>query len=213
MKKLIIITGILVLLPLFANAQFFSFGIKGGVNLASLNIDGSDENNLITGLNLGVLGRIMVTENIGFQPEIIYSAKGVHTVYSRSFLGFDIANGETKLRINYIDVPLYLVVFPIPNFDIHLGPYVSFLMNSNIDTQTEILDFINVDNEDDVDRSDFNELDAGVSAGMAFSFEFLTLGLNYSLGLREVAREGESMENLLGEAKNNSFQIYLGLIF
>jgi len=211
--KYIIPGALCMFLIIPAIAQKSGIGIKGGLSMATLNIPNSDENNLLPGFNVGFLGRIMITENIGLQPEILFSSKGVDTYYSENFLGFNIADGETKLRINYIDIPLYLVFFPIPNFDIHLGPYIGFLMNSAIDTQTEILDFINIDNEDDVDRSEFNQLDAGLSMGLAFNYEFLMLGVNYSIGLREVAKESGNMEDLLDGSKNGAFQLYLGLIF
>jgi hypothetical protein len=207
------LVAIFLLFPSFAYGQRSGAGIKGGLNLSTLNVDGSDANDMLPGFNAGVFARVMFSDVIGLQPEVLFSSKGVNTSYSRSFLGFDIANGETRLRINYIDIPLYIAIFPVPNFDIHLGPYVGVLMNANIDTENEILSFIDLDTEDDVDRSQFNQIDYGLSAGIAFSAEVFTLGINYSLGLRNVAKDNESMEGLIGDAKNNTIQVYVGLLF
>lgn len=194
-------------------AQNSKFGIKGGLNLSSLSIDNADENNILPGFNAGVWSRFMLSDAFAFQPELLYSGKGVKTVYNKEFLGVDLADGETKLNLNYLEIPLHFAYYLANDFNFHAGPYVGILMNASVATQAEVLDFIDVDNADDLDRSEFNTLDYGISAGLGFNLDPMIFGFNYSIGLKQVAKDGESMHDILGDAKNNNIQVYVGIMF
>ncbi len=211
------ITAAIMMIMLIATpntyAQESGGGIKGGLNLSSLSIDKANDSNIIPGFNLGVWGRMMVNDKFGIQPEILYTGKGMKADYNKDFLGFDVADGTTKLKLNYIEIPVYLSFYLAKDFNFHIGPYVGFLMNAHMDTDAEILSFINVDNSDDIDRSKFNTLDAGIAGGLGFSFDPLIFGFNYELGLQQVAKENGSTEALLGNAKNNTIQVYVGFMF
>lgn len=195
------------------NAQENKFGLKGGLNLSSLNIDNADDNNIVPGFHAGFWGRIMLSDVVSFQPEVLYSGKGVKTVYNEDFLGVDVADGETKLNLNYIEIPLHFAYHLSEDFNFHAGPYVGMLMNASVETQGEVLDFIDIDNAEDLDRSEFNTLDYGISVGLGFNVDALMFGFNYSMGLNPVAKDGESMENLLDNAKNRNIQVYVGIMF
>ncbi len=177
-------------------AQNTEAGIKGGLNLSWLTVDNADDNNIIPGFHVGVWGRWMANEKFGIQPEVLYSGKGMKAVYNKDFLGFDVADGTTKLNLNYIDIPVYLTYFLSEDFNFHFGPYIGILMNAHIDTDAQILEFINVNNSDDIDRSKFNTLDYGVSGGLGFNLDPLVLGFNWGIGLHQVAQGGSSMEDL-----------------
>ncbi|MFB6320629.1 porin family protein [Saccharicrinis sp. FJH54] len=211
-KTLVFIAALLFLTG-SASAQDSRFGIKGGLNLSSLTIDNADENNVLPGFNAGVWSRFMLSDAFAFQPELLYSAKGVKTVYNQDFLGVDLADGETKLNLNYLEIPLHFAYYLANDFNFHVGPYVGVLMNASVETQAEVLDFINIDNAEDLDRSEFNTLDYGISAGLGFNLDPLIFGFNYSLGLNQVAKDGESVQDLLGDAKNNNIQVYVGIMF
>lgn len=213
--KRVSVVGLFILFvtTINTNAQETKGGIKGGLNLSYLSIDDANDNNIIPGFHAGFWGKMMVTDKFGIQPEVLFSTKGVKTVYDKDFLGIDVADGETRLNMNYIDIPVYLAFNLSEDFDFHFGPYVGILMNANVDTDTEILDFIEVDDMEEIDRSEFNTIDYGLSGGLGFNFDPVTLGFNYTLGLNKVAKDGESMESLLGDAKNNTIQVYVGLAF
>ncbi len=196
-----------------SNAQEMKAGVKGGVNLSWLSVDKANDNNIIPGFNAGVWAKFMANDKFGVQPEILFSSKGMKTIYDNEFLGFDIADGTTKLTLNYIDIPVYLTFNLANDFDFHVGPYIGFLMNANMATDAQILEFIDADSNDDIDRSRFNAIDAGISGGLGFNIDPLTFGFNYGLGLRQVAKDGEATKDLLGDAKNNSFQVFVGFSF
>lgn len=195
------------------HAQENAAGIKGGLNLSWLSIDQANDNNIIAGFHAGVWGRKMVSENFGIQPEILFSGKGMKAVYNSNFLGFNVTDGTTKLNLNYIDIPIYLTYFLSEDFNFHFGPYVGFLMNAHIDTDAQILEFLNVNSSDNIDRSKFNSIDYGVSGGLGFNMDPLILGFNWGVGFNPVAKDGKSTEDLLGNAKNHVIQIYAGFAF
>jgi hypothetical protein len=204
--------AILLLVPA-VSAQESLRGIKGGVNFSWLSVEDADDNNVIPGFHVGVYSKLAITEQFGIQPELLFSTKGFKSVYDADFLGFNVSEGETKVTLSYIDIPLYFTFNLSEDFDFHLGPYLGILLNANSDTDADILGFINIDNNEDIDRDEFNMLDYGLAGGLAFYIQPLTLGFNYSMGLRQVAHEDEAMEVLLSDAKNHVIQVFIGFAF
>ncbi len=190
-----------------------NFGIKGGLNLAAMTIEEADDSNIIPGFHAGFFGEFILTDKFSLQPEVLFSTKGVKATYDSDFFNFDIADGETTLNISYIDIPVYLKFNLAEDFNFHLGPYLGILMNAKYESENEILDFININDADDIDRDQFNNLDYGISGGLGFELEPFIFGFNYNLGLRSVAIEDEAMRSLMEDAKNNVIQIYFGLSF
>ena len=189
-----------------------SFGIKGGLNLTTMSVDDVDENNVFPSFHVGFWGKVPISEKFAVQPEVLFSVKGMKAEYDEDFLGVPVVDGETTLKLSYIDVPVYFVYNLSEDFNFHLGPYVSFLLDANLDADNEILGFIDIDNEDDLDKDNFNKVDAGISAGLGFNLNNFLFGFNYNLGLTEVAKE-DAAEALIGDAKNNVIQVYVGLAF
>ena len=212
-KRLYILTFIVLFfsLPLFG--QIGKFGLKGGLNLSNMTIEGSNDENLKAGFHAGVFYELPLTAKFSLQPEVLYSTKGVVAVYDEEFLGVTIAEGETTFGLNYIDIPLYVVYNLAEDFNFHLGPYAGILLNANVDTQAEVLDFINIDDSDELDRDHFKTADFGISGGLGFRLSMVKLGFNYNIGLTQVAKEDDISEALLGDARNNVIQVYAGIIF
>jgi hypothetical protein len=189
------------------------FGIKGGINFADIaNDDDLGDINARTGFHAGLFFESPLSERLSFRPEVLYSTKGSALEYDTDFLGINIAEGESTFNLNYIDVPLYLVYYLTDNFNIHVGPYVGFLLNASVETDTEILDFIDIDSGESLDRDNFNNTEYGLSAGVSFIFGNASIGANYVMGLNQVA-DSNAAEALLGDSRNRVLQVSLGLRF
>ena len=188
-------------------AQESSVGIKGGVNLSTLSIDDNNDKNVKLGFNMGVFNKIAVSESFAIQPELLYSRQGLKVEYD------GIADGETKFNLNYINLPVKLVFNLSEDFEFQLGPYIGYLINATLKTDAEVLGEFDVDTEDDVDRKNFNSIDYGLSAGLAFDLNPLIVGFNYNYGLSQVAKDDEFSYDMLGDAKNRVIQVYFGLKF
>ena len=208
MKKIILIAILTLGFGTMIYAQNGATGIKGGINFSSLSTDGNDDKNLKMGFNAGVFTKIPVSESFAIQPELLYSAKGIKLNYDESA----IADGETKFNLNYIDVPVKLVFNLSEDFEFQFGPYVSYLINANTDTDAEFFGG-EFDSNDELDRDHFNTLDYGLTAGLGFDLDPMIFGLSYNLGLKQVAKDDDISYDLLGDAKNMVIQAYVGLKF
>jgi hypothetical protein len=190
-----------------------AFGIKGGLNFSDItDNDDPREINARTGFHAGIFYEIPLARRLSLRPEVLYSTKGSELDYHTEFLGIELISGESTFNMNYIDVPLYLVIYLTDHFNIFAGPYAGFLINTNVTTQSEILDFLEIGGGDEIDRDHFNSMDYGLSAGLGFLFGNLSLSANYGMGLLQVADSGVS-ESLLGDSRNKFFQVSLGIRF
>ncbi|MFW6226663.1 MAG: porin family protein [Bacteroidota bacterium] len=209
MKKSIITLAIITFTMLYnVNAQERQFGVKGGLNLASLSVEDADDSNLLTSFHAGLYANLpVVADFVALQPELLYSGKGIRVEYT------NLVTGESEYQLNYIDIPIYLIYNLQTDFYFQAGPYVGILMNAQSETDAEILSFLDLDTEDEIDKDYFNDIDFGLSAGMGFRVSQLDVGFNYSFGLLPVADEDDSLEPLIGDAKNRVIQVYVGFRF
>lgn len=212
--KILIVSFVSMLIfPLGTKAQEAEFGVKGGLNLSLLTLDDANDNNLLPGFHAGLALELPITTSFSLQPEVMYSLQGVKTTYDTDFLGIDVANGETDFKLHYINVPLFFKYNLAEDFNIHVGPYIGFLTKAVVETDTEILDFVDVDDAEQIDRDRFNKVDAGATFGLGFELAPIVLGFDYNIGFIQVAEEDDIAEDLLGDAKNQVIQVYIGFVF
>ncbi len=199
--KLILVITVLALCVEQLKAQSARAGIKAGANFSNLFIDDVDDENLRMGFHAGVYGQYLEEgSTLGLQTEILYSTKGATATYDNLF-----GSGKSKFNLNYVDVPILLVIKLGDLIELQGGGYVGFLTKASVSTEG---DFGN--DYDELDRENFKSVDYGLSGGMAINLEALTIGLRYSYGLNPIAKS-EDAKDALGDAKNSVAQIYLGL--
>ena len=182
------------------------FGIKGGLNLTTLYSSDVSSDHMKAGFDAGVFAKLPVTKGFSIQPEILYSLKGAKNTYSNFVQG----DGEYRFNLGYVEVPVLAVVNLAPNFNLHLGGYAAYLVNSNIK---------NVDNNGEVQgatnlsTSDFNRWDFGLVGGLGFDIENFTLGARYNYGLSEIGKSGNLTGDLTKNQKNAGISVYVGFGF
>ncbi len=157
------------------------FGIKAGVNASNLYTKDVDDENMLIGFNLGVFSKIPITSFIAIQPELYYTTKGAENTYNNTFV-----NGSAKFNVNYIELPLLLVINFTKNLNLHVGPYASYLLSGKVSNESNITLF---DFEDNIDTDDYNKIDAGIAGGLGVDFGSVGLGLRYNYGLANVGKE------------------------
>jgi hypothetical protein len=184
------------------NAQSVNYGIKGGLNLSNLYIkaENIDDENPRIGMHLGLFSQIMFADAIGIQPEILFSHKGSEASYT------GLIDQTVKFNLNYIDIPVLLVVRPIEVLEIHAGPYLGILVNSKVKYSGLI------EGEDEIDRDHLKTFDYGFAGGVAFNFGNLQTGIRYNMGSQEIA-DSDLARLLLGDSKNSYLQLYLAIKF
>ena len=214
MKKALLISVIIFTSILFSHAQF-RIGIVGGLHQSTVmetnNLSGWDsiKGNYSgrTGGHFGFIADLPFSQKslLSFQPGIIYYTKG-----RKYFQSFDTSKGpyyrlpsdtSIKLRIinksgkqfiNYIDVPLNLILKfgKKIKFIVGGGPYLSFFYsgqeNSHIITKNGIADLH--ENEDlpvGEKPGQYKVFNYGVNGLVGFESGRVTLTANYSRGLND----------------------------
>jgi len=204
-------SNLLCALTLFMTASFgilqaqdekvtTEFGIKGGFNMSNLYQSEADDNNVLYGFNAGVYATLPISDFIAIQPEILFTTKGAELEYNNAF-----ASGNTKFKLNYIEVPLLVRVNITKNFNVHAGGYASYLVNSKV-TGDGDFNF-----EEEIDTEDLNKFDAGLSAGVGVDFNPISVGLRYNYGLTTVGKERTvaGTTYTFPDAKNSNLTLYV----
>jgi hypothetical protein len=199
---------ILVFSPML-KAQKSHTGIKAGLNLSSLTTDGNNDKNLKVGIMAGVYNKMALTNSFAIQPELLFSSNGIKYNYNDNTF----ADGNTKFNLSYIQLPVKLVFNLSPDFEFQLGPYLGYLVSANVNTDATVLDYFNINSQDEIDRKNFNALDVGLTGGLGFDLDPLIIGFNYNIGLNPVAKKDEISRDMLGDAKNAVIQVYAGIHF
>lgn len=205
MKKKILTTLCLLGFISLSSAQESSttgarFGVKGGVNFTNLYVDNVDDTNMLTSFNAGVFVELPITQGVAIVPELNYSRKGSevqNTILTETY--------KSKFKLSYLEMPVLLKLNLVPNFNLHAGPYVAYLLNAKTDVVDENGDRVE---SFEYDTDDFNKLDFGLSAGLGFDFNNFGIGARYNYGLSEIDKD-----NNANGAKNSAFNLYVALKF
>lgn len=205
-----IITFVFVFsLSVFAFSQSSSdssnlkFGIKGGANFSNLYSNNVEENNVLIGFNAGVFAKLLITKSIAIQPELLYTTKGAELKYNNPFV-----NGQAKFRLNYIEVPVLLIVNLTENFNIHAGPYFAYLIDGKATNNSQGTLF---DIEQNLKNEDYNKFDTGLSVGLGFDKNQFGFGVRYNYGLQKVGKERSFLGTnfTFPDGKNSVINLYL----
>jgi hypothetical protein len=189
------------------------FGIKGGVNLAQLFVDqpNAEDENMKIGYHVGLFGKIPVTDFLAVQPELLYTNTGAKVTYGGSDLAnlLGIQQGEVRFNLNYIQLPVLLAA-NIGAFNVHVGPYASYLVGANVkDLKSADL---NTNDVTDLNTDDFNRVDYGLAGGIGIDLKGFTIGARYNYGLREIGNSGLA-GRLTNNSRNSVAQLFIGFGF
>jgi hypothetical protein len=159
MKKLILLV-VLVLAGTSLNAQGFNWGATAGVNLSNIGGDDPQDPEIRTGLNIGVVGDLGISEDFSIQPEIRYSMRGWK-------------EGEIKLKIDYIDIPVAADYEVVDGLSLQGGPLFGFVISDEVE--------VNGDNQGSIDG--LETFNFGALIGAQYQFDNgLYLQARYDMG-------------------------------
>lgn len=184
MKKILLSVFALCAFAAVSNAQI-SGGLKAGLNFANQNYDAdglSISPDARTAFHFGAFANLSLSDNLGLQPELLYSAQGSE---------FD----GSESNVNYLTLPV-LVRYNINDmFSAHVGPQLGFLLSA-----------------EDEDGNDFSDSVTGTDLGLAFGAQVdlpvgFVGGVRYILGLSDI-NDDDTASAL--EVRNRNFQIYVG---
>ncbi|WP_018476633.1 porin family protein [Pontibacter roseus] len=167
------------------------FGIKGGVNFASL--EGSDKDLLgsisgLTSFHAGVFTQFAIGGGFfSIQPEALYSRKGME-------------RNDSTFRYDYLEVPVLAVFNITENVSVHFGPQVGLMLASK-------------EEDKEIDLEPFNTFDYGIAAGGEARVSRFRLGARYNLGFADLRKQNDLGQKINQDIKHGVFQVYLGVGF
>ncbi len=206
MKKLVLAGMLSFAFISFTKAQTLSpsVGIKGGLNFTNLYTEDVDDNNVLSSFNAGLYANLPLAPSVSIQPEINFSRKGSELVYDNAF-----ASGTTKLKLNYLEIPVLLKLNVTPNFNIHFGPYAAYLLDGKATNESSNSSF---NFEENINNDDLNKWDYGLSGGIGFDFASTSLGIRYNYGLQTIGKERSFGGNTytFPDSKNSALSLYIG---
>jgi len=187
MKKPIIFISVSILLicmaimPLQAqDTKSMQFGVKGGLNLSSLNSSDGSTSDMLLGFNLGVFNKFPVTSFLAVQPEFYVTTKGSSVTYNNLFV-----DGTAKFNLTYLEIPLLCVVNVTKLLNVQFGPYVAYMIDGKV-TNVANVNLFNF--EQNINVNDYNRIDAGVVLGAGLEVGKITMGARYNLGMTKVGK-------------------------
>lgn len=187
-----ILTFLIIFCAFFSlNAQDINksnTGLKFGYNLSSVSFDGSTETGKRHGFHIGFYGESFLTEATALQIELLYSQQG-YVLKDNS--------GTFTQKLDYINLPLLLKVYPSEILFLEAGPQIGLAISHK---ETFDSNFSLFDTSQKFDPKNF---DWGVNFGGGFKTSSgVSLSVRYHLGLGSVYDEGSP--------KNRVWQFSLG---
>ena len=189
MKKLIMLAAC-VMMAAGVYAQEFEFGVKGGLNFATMtNVDHAK---MKPSFHLGGFAEYTINEFVGIQGEALYSRQG-----------FFMKEGGAKkwCRYNYLNIPVLAKLYLIEGLSLDLGPQFGILLNAKERWKAGGESGTN-------DIKDAKNFDVSFPIGLSYKITpRFDVSARYVLGLTEVESVGDE------KFKNSVIQVGVGYRF
>lgn len=194
MKKIIFL---FLVSNLMLNAQKNegSIGIKGGLNLATITGDASDNLSTRLAFHFGFMLESKISERMALQPELLFSSQGAIE---------KTGNEDLQYRLNYINVPILFKFYVSDEFSFDVGPQLGVLVSAKSSFRSS--------HDNDI-KVNFSDTDYGLALGVGYKFiNKVNLSARYNFGLKNISNKNYDFLND-GTIKNSVFQLSLGYYF
>jgi len=176
------------------------FGIKAGVNIANYggDIEGTDAR---TGLHVGVVAEMKLSDNFSVQPELLYSMQGA--TYSESF---DDVPGEITDKLDFILLPVMAKYYIIDGLSLEVGPQFGILLSAKSEAEAG-------GETAEADIEVYRNFDMALNGGVGYELPMgLFVQARYSLGVTNIIEDtNDSIDDFV--LTNNNFQLSVGYKF
>jgi hypothetical protein len=210
-KKAIFLVAVFATVSL-TFAQETNFGLRAGLNLASQKWDASGvgvempkfDNTM--GFHVGVIADIGISEQFYIQPGLLFSTKGAE--YSKSAGG---VKNEINISLQYLEVPLMasakIAINEAMALRINAGPYLDIGLDGTLEIKSSYGGQTVSEKDDAFKNDNYKRLDFGVAFGGGLEFQSIYVGVNYGLGLVNIAdsKEIDISNKCLGIALGYNF--------
>lgn len=191
MRKLLVL-AVVILVAANVKAQMdITIGPKGGFNVT--NISNWDTKNKFS-MHVGGFAELRINDFFAVQPELLYSRQGAR----------DKENGvKTRLRVNYLNIPILAKLYVLDELSVDLGPELGFALNGKYKIK-------------DGDKtttyklsSEVNTVAVNFAIGLSYNWNEIMFSARYNIGLSNVLDKDAGG----GNNKNHVFQLAVGYRF
>jgi hypothetical protein len=191
----------LLVATVFATVSFsqVQFGLKGGINLATVRGLNEGNSKARVGYHLGALAEIG-NADLFIRPEFLYSSKGFGYSATES-------SSEGTLRLNYLNLPVLFGFRPAHNTVLLAGPELGFLQKA-----------VSISKGIRSDMTGFyRHFDVGFDLGAAYEFtRSVGIEARYNYGFKDLVNVviTDNAGNVIGQGKTGANSvIQVGLYF
>ncbi len=183
MKLIQITTLALIMIAGTASAQSFNLGVKGGLNVYTINGTNDGGYDAKPSFHIGLLGHIHMADHFAIQPEVVFSSQGAKY------------GDNLNLNLNYVNVPLLFQYMFDNGFRFQGGPQLGILVGAKEDGN-------------DV-KNNFNGVDLGLTIGASYVHPPTGFGVDarYNHGVSNIS------ENKTIDKYNRGFQLGVFYLF
>ena len=191
-----------------------NFGVKAGYNYSTFSGETSSISTIegLSGLYIGGLVELPISNMLSIQPELIFSRQGVDL--RQGLKNFSIKTDTSEIRLDYLNIPVMAKVNLGPIF-LEGGVQFGFLVNKpKVDSYIANVYLRNL-----LDKDSYNSFDFGVGAGLGVKLNqhfFVETRYTYSLTNVFDPNDKHFKSSLISDGdnfKNSVFSIGLGMKF
>lgn len=210
MRKLFLVM-IIITMACGADAQGFSWGVRAGLNIPTMGEkskgDAGFDYKSKTGFHVGVITDFSLSKSFYIQPGLYFTTKGTKMKMDETTL---------KANLSYLQIPVLASYrFDLGgNMKLHInaGPYVGYGIGGKIKGGGAKIDaFGTADEDSDEMKGGLKRFDFGLGFGAGVSYDKIYVGLNYDLGLSNIADKDMYGDDY--KLRNRSFNISVGYNF
>ncbi len=233
--KTLVIAGLTILC--FQSQAQIKFGIKAGFNFSDIavkyaTLDLEPATKLKFGFHIGGSVDISLVKVLSLQTGILFTTKGYRRNLKKDLLPNIYVNGYDKLSMNYLEIPLHLVI-KIKKFQIYAGPYAAVAIGGKRkfdytyntpagfaisvgDTYIYKPKLGKVDPDDIADdERAFKALDLGADIGIGYKLGPILINAGFSIGLGNLTPkfDGDPVDPKDWKKTNRIFSISASFFF
>lgn len=191
-------------------SEKFHLSLDGALNISSITSLEKGKTNI--GINFGLGTHIKLSDKLYLKPEFKpLSQKGAKKVNIIASIPEDITPDETKLKLNYIEVPILLQYYISSKLYISTGPQISFLTTASQFTTGTLNGGSDITFDLDT-KSLFNNIDFSFPLELGYSVSFSTKKSTSKVDLNLFARYSYGFIDIFSNpvvvsSHNSTFQI------
>jgi len=212
MKTKFLVLATFCVVAIAANAQF-SIGVKGGLNVSSIQEFEPYSLDEKAGVHAGIMAQYMFNKNIGLESGLYYSMMGGKEKEKDYDNPNRIDDYKASANPSYLQMPLYAIYKFNLSEDLRLYPslgvYFGYGLNGKIDVKG-IENGNDITKKEDFFNDDNNRLDIGAGVGLNLQYKKVVFGLGYEQGFMRINKYDYPYEE--DNSYNSNVKLSIGFL-